>query len=129
MKRFVIAACSLLALGACDSMNDFASSKPGATVASSKTGQTIKIVTKPVDANCAVDRDNMTIERVNGTPGSATFAKTGKDLVIRCLKSGYQQETFIAKANADKSYPSLVEMTLKSKRPSAPMKSSPKTKK
>lgn len=78
-------------------------------------GQTIKIVTSPSDANCAVDRDGMTIERLNGENKQATFPKTGKDLLIRCLKSGYSENSYLAKANYDNSYQNTVEIKLKAK--------------
>jgi len=136
MKRLLIAACSLLALTACetlksmDEQNKTATTKPGKATASKnsskssapvgmfndpKSGSTIKIVTSPADANCAVDVDNMTMERVNGTPASFKAQRTGKDLVIRCLKSGYKQETYVAKANPDKGYQHTVELKLKKK--------------
>lgn len=79
------------------------------------SGQTITIKTDPADANCAIDRDGMTIERLNGKDKVGTFPKTGRDLLIRCLKSGYSEGTYLAKANWDGSYQHTVEIKLKTK--------------
>lgn len=109
MKRLLLAITALLAVSACENM------KSGSTGSSSGPTQKIKIVTTPEDTSCAIDRDRMTFERVDHTPTSFTVEKTGKDLTVRCLKSGYSQASATLKARADKSYDDTVNLVLKPK--------------
>lgn len=83
MKLVYVAAVSLLALTACDK---FQSGTGGATGPT----QEVKIVTVPSDANCAIDVNNRTVDRVKGTPLTARVP-VSDNTVIRCLKSGYKE--------------------------------------
>jgi hypothetical protein len=84
MKSVYVAAISLLALTACDGMN----TGGGST-------QEIKIVTVPSQANCAVDVNNVTVDRFNGTP---LTAKVASGSTVRCIKSGYKQGSAVVKS-------------------------------
>lgn len=106
MKKFLLIASSLLTLAACDSMQ--CNDKNGPT-------QTIKIMTTPEAANCAIDIDRMTVDRPENTPVEAKVQKNGKDLTIRCIKTGYKQAKIVLKPKADKSYDSTVKLTLAKK--------------
>lgn len=106
MKKIALATLSLLALCACEN----------ASTSSNSPTQELRIVTAPTGANCAIDIDKVTVDRVKGTPATAIVDKKGKDLLIRCLKTGYSQASLTVKPNADGSYESPVMLNLKKKK-------------
>ena len=108
MKFAVLAGASLLALTACESVQGFAQADAGPT-------EKIRIVTKPEGASCATDRDNRTIDRIDNTPATAIYDKTGKDLTIRCIKSGYKEGKAVVKAHGN-AYEDEVSITLAKKK-------------
>lgn len=104
MKKIVLATACVLSLAACENMNN-----------NSGPTQQIRIITAPTGANCAIDRAGMTVDRVNGTPATAVVEKTGKDIVVRCIKSGYKQASATLKPKANKSYEDTVTLNLAKK--------------
>lgn len=63
------------------------------------TSQEIAVNTTPAGADCALQREGMTIARVNPTPGAATIRKDKHDITIVCSKKGYEQSTYINKSD------------------------------
>src|SRR6185312_11360642 len=59
------------------------------------TSQEIMVNTTPAAANCSIDRQGLSIARVDPTPGAATIKKDKYDITIRCNKAGYQQATYL----------------------------------
>lgn len=64
------------------------------------TSQEVVINTNPAGADCALNREGITIARVNPTPGAATIKKTKHDITILCNKAGYQQATYMNKSGS-----------------------------
>jgi hypothetical protein len=73
---------SLFALTACSSIID-------------GTTQEIMVNTNPAGADCSLERQGLSIARVDPTPGAGTIKKTKYDILIRCNKDGYQEATYL----------------------------------
>ncbi len=58
------------------------------------SSQEIAVNTNPAGANCALNRQGITIGRVSPTPGAVTIKKTKHDLIIVCAKSGFHEDTY-----------------------------------
>ncbi len=54
------------------------------------TSQEITINTNPSGASCSLERQAISVARVDPTPGAATIKKTKYDIMIKCDKNGYQ---------------------------------------
>ena len=72
----------LLLLGACSSIIE-------------GTSQEIMVNTNPAGANCSLNRQGLSIARINPTPGAATIKKLKYDITIVCDKDGYQEATYL----------------------------------
>jgi len=59
------------------------------------TSQEIMVNTNPAGANCSLEREGLSIARVDPTPGAATIKKTKYDITIRCNKQGYEEATYL----------------------------------
>jgi len=59
------------------------------------TSQEIAIATSPGGANCALEREGLTIARVNPTPGVATVQKTKHDITIKCTKETFHEAVYL----------------------------------
>lgn len=59
------------------------------------TSQEVLINTNPSGADCSVEREGVSIGRVDPTPGAVTIKKTKYDITIRCNKDGFEEATFI----------------------------------
>lgn len=55
--------------------------------------------TNPQGANCAFEREGITIARVAPTPGAATIKKTKHDILVKCSKDGYHEATYFNKSD------------------------------
>ena len=64
------------------------------------TSQEITVNTNPTGADCALEREGVSIAHVNPTPGSATIKKTKYDITVRCNKDGYQEATYLNHSGA-----------------------------
>jgi hypothetical protein len=64
------------------------------------TSQEIVVNTNPAGANCSLDRQGVSIARINPTPGAATIKKTKYDITIVCKKDGYQDATYMNKSGS-----------------------------
>ncbi len=62
------------------------------------SSQEMVINTSPAGADCVLNRDGMSIGRVNPTPGGVVVKKTKNNITIVCDKKGYEQTTFINKS-------------------------------
>lgn len=82
MKLSVLPLLTLVTLGACSSIVD-------------GTSQEIVVNTNPPGANCSLEREGVSIARIDPTPGAATVKKTKYDITVRCTKKGYQEATFL----------------------------------
>lgn len=87
MRKHLMAMAGVGILSACSSIIE------GST-------QEITINTNPAGANCSVERQGVSIGRVDPTPGSVTIKKTKYDITVRCVKSGYQEATFLNHSGA-----------------------------
>jgi len=81
MKKLAIGILSLCTLSACSSIIE-------------GTSQEIMVNTNPPGANCSLERQGISIARIDPTPGSATIKKTKYDMIIYCNKKGYQEASF-----------------------------------
>lgn len=63
------------------------------------TSQEIAIATSPEGANCALEREGLTIARVNPTPGAATVQKTKHDITIKCSKETFHESVYFNKSD------------------------------
>ena len=63
------------------------------------TSQDVLINTSPSGADCSLERNGVSIARVNPTPGSAYVKKTKDDIIIKCNKSGYKEATYFNKSD------------------------------
>ena len=59
------------------------------------TSQEIMVNTNPPGADCSLERQGLSIARIDPTPGAATIKKTKYDITIRCNKDGYDEATFL----------------------------------
>ncbi len=59
------------------------------------TSQEITVNTNPPGADCSLNRQGISIARVNPTPGAATIKKTKYDITIVCNKKGYEEATYL----------------------------------
>lgn len=59
------------------------------------TTQEIIVNTIPEGANCSLEREGVSIARINPTPGSATVKKLKHDITIRCNKKGYKETAYL----------------------------------
>lgn len=64
----------------------------------SGTSQEVMVNTNPAGADCSLNRQGVSIARVNPTPGAATIKKTKHDITISCTKDGYQTATYMDKS-------------------------------
>lgn len=67
----------------------------------SGTSQTLTVNTTPEGANCALNRENQVIGRINPTPGSVIVEKTKHDITVECTKPGYLKSTFINESGTE----------------------------
>lgn len=63
------------------------------------TTQEIVVNTSPAGADCAIERQGLSIARVNPTPGAATIEKTKHDITIRCTKDTFHEATYFNKSD------------------------------
>ena len=82
MKQRLIGLLCLSSLSACSSIIE-------------GTSQEIMINTNPAGANCSLERQGLSIARIDPTPGAATIKKTKYDIVVKCNKEGYQEATYL----------------------------------
>ena len=82
MKQRLIGLLCLSSLSACSSIIE-------------GTSQEIMINTNPAGANCSLERQGLSIARIDPTPGAATIKKTKYDIVVKCNKDGYQEATYL----------------------------------
>ena len=115
MKKLMVMTMSLLALAGCEQLQAMTGGNEKSAGKPSGPKQEIEIVTTPSGANCAIDRDNMTYDRPQNTPVKTHVVKDGKELTVRCIKSGYSQGSATLKPRADKTYSSPVTILLKKK--------------
>jgi len=59
------------------------------------TSQEIVVNTNPASADCSLEREGISIARINPTPGAVTIKKTKYDITVKCNKDGYQEATYI----------------------------------
>lgn len=64
------------------------------------TSQEITVNTNPSGANCSLQREGVSIARIDPTPGSATIKKTKYDITIICNKHGFEQATYLDHSGA-----------------------------
>ncbi|WP_085935113.1 hypothetical protein [Enhydrobacter aerosaccus] len=58
--------------------------------------QQVLVTTDPPGADCGLYREGgLRIATIQNTPGSATITKTKHDISIVCVKTGYQQATYL----------------------------------
>ena len=82
MKRTIIAAVSAAALASCSSIIE-------------GTSQEISVNTNPAGASCSLNRQDLSIGRIDTTPGTVKIQKTKDDITIVCKKDGYQDATYL----------------------------------
>jgi hypothetical protein len=87
MNKGLIIIVSALSLSACSSIIE-------------GTSQEITINTNPAGANCSLERQGVSIARIDPTPGAATIKKTKYDMIVRCNKEGYQEATYFNKSGS-----------------------------
>jgi hypothetical protein len=87
MQKRLLAIISLILLSSCSSIIE-------------GTSQEIIINTTPAGADCSLERQNISIARVNPTPGSTIIKKTKYDIMIRCNRTGYQEATYFNKSGS-----------------------------
>jgi hypothetical protein len=87
VKKLTIPVLCLVTLSACSSIIE-------------GTSQEIAINTNPSGADCSIEREGMSIGRVNPTPGATTIQKTKHDITIRCNKDGYEEATYLNHSGA-----------------------------
>jgi hypothetical protein len=59
------------------------------------SSQEIMVNTSPAGANCSLEREGLSIARIDPTPGAVTIKKTKHDITIRCNKRGYEESTYL----------------------------------
>ena len=87
MKKISCAVVCLFVLSSCSSIIE-------------GTSQEILVNTNPSGANCSLERQGVSIARIDPTPGAATIKKTKHDMTIRCTKKGYQEATHFNKSGS-----------------------------
>lgn len=75
-----------LGLGACSSIIE-------------GTSQELLVNTNPQGADCALEREGITIARVSPTPGATTVKKTKHDILVKCSKEGFHEATYFNKSD------------------------------
>lgn len=70
-----------------------ASALTGCATLTTGTDQTVEVTTDPEGAACTFTRNGQTIGVVDPTPGTVTVAKANADILIRCTKTGYLDNT------------------------------------
>ncbi len=88
MKKLIIAAGAVMALGGCSTIVDGQS-------------QTIGVNTSPTGARCELEREGAQIGVVDPTPGTVTIEKTKYDIIFNCSKDGYQDASFVNKSDVN----------------------------
>jgi hypothetical protein len=73
---------------------------PGCSSIIEGTSQEITVNTNPSGAECSLEREGISIARVNPTPGAVTIKKTKHDITIVCKKPGYQDATYLNNSGA-----------------------------
>lgn len=63
------------------------------------TTQEIVVNTTPEGADCALEREGITIARITPTPGAATIEKTKHDITIVCSLEGFHRSTYFNKSD------------------------------
>lgn len=63
------------------------------------TSQEIAISTSPSGADCALEREGITIARVNPTPGAVLIEKTKHDITIKCQKADFHESVYFNKSD------------------------------
>jgi len=85
-RLFIVGAvAAMTALGGCSSVIE-------------GTSQQITVNTTPPGANCSLNREGVSIARIDPTPGAATIKKTKYDITVVCDKDGYQQASLLNKS-------------------------------
>src|SRR5262249_18047010 len=79
MRRVIVAA-AFIALAGCASII-------------TGTSQQIAIATNPSGAKCVLSRQGQPIATIEPTPGTATVQKDKHDILVACVKDGYQTAT------------------------------------
>lgn len=87
MKNTIISVAGIFAISACSSIVE-------------GTSQEITVNTTPAGANCSLNREGISIARIEPTPGAATIKKTKHDITIVCNKKGYQEATYLNHSGA-----------------------------
>lgn len=87
MKRIIVSLSCLCVLPACSSIIE-------------GTSQEITVNTNPSGAECSLERQGISIARIDPTPGAATIKKTKYDMIIRCYKEGYQEASYMNKSGS-----------------------------
>lgn len=63
------------------------------------TSQEILVNTNPSGADCALNREGITIARINPTPAATTIKKTKHDITIVCNLDGYHEAMYFNKSD------------------------------
>ena len=85
MHRYLLIGAALVALGGCSSIIE-------------GTSQEITVNTNPAGAKCSLNREGVSIARIESTPAAMTIKKTKNDITVVCEKDGYQQATYMNKS-------------------------------
>ena len=88
MRKILTLPLALAALSGCSSIIN------GST-------QELMINTNPSGADCAVQRQGLTIGRVAPTPGAVTVKKTKYDIQLICTKPGYQTAQYYNRSGSE----------------------------
>lgn len=64
------------------------------------SSQEFVINTTPEGADCAINREGITIGRVNPTPGGVTIKKTKHDITVVCNKQGYEETKYFSNSGS-----------------------------
>lgn len=65
----------------------------GCATLTTGTDQTVEVMTEPEGAACTFTRNGETIGVVDPTPGTLNVAKANADILVRCTKPGYLDNT------------------------------------
>jgi hypothetical protein len=87
MKSILAGLAALAAVSACSSIIE-------------GTSQEIMVNTNPSGADCSLERQGLSIARIDPTPGAATIKKTKYDITIYCNKDGYQEASYLNHSGA-----------------------------
>jgi hypothetical protein len=83
-----IGAIAILALGGCAAVVDGGH-------------QEITVNTTPAGADCSLERNGVSVGRIQGAPSAVTIEKSKEDLTVVCKKDGYQEATYLDKSGLD----------------------------